>query len=825
MASAKRKLEVVITGDSRNLERAFGRSAKASETFGRRITRGAGKGMLFLGKGAAAAAVVGVAAVGVSLVKAGKAAADAEASNARLTAQLKSMGRNNAQVRGQIEQTVQSLSKLGAFDDEDLQDAFTTLVRSSGNVAKSQKDLALVADVARGAQLDLGTAAKLVNRVNAGNIGSLKRYGIALEEGATKEEALAALRAKFGGQAAAYANTAAGAQEAFAVATENAFEQIGIALTPLIIEFSKFAQDVLPKVAAAVSVYLGKAIAWIKTNWPEIRAVLVTVFTALKTVFTQVVVPVAKGIITALAATVSFVRQNMPVIKATAQAVFGWLQANVIPTMRTIGRVVATVVGAMAYVWREHGTTIKRILTPVYNTFKTIITSALIIIRESVEFWLALIRGDWGKAFGSLKTIARTALDAVIAILTMYPRMAFEAARTIGVRMVEGVKAGLASMYGEIKAYLERQIRSIVNNLNPFSPVEHGGQLIADRLSDGIIRGLRDRRGDVSGALTATVRDAVQSARGNLAGLTGGLAGMLGTLFGANSAEGKRLREIRAQQKREDAAREKARLEAAVASAETDQDRAQAQQDLNDWLLEQEAQSLEEAIANKQTQYENDIANLTTSFNNGVISAEQFRDSLSAIVGGQTGAELGAAFASEFGQHLRSIAAQVQELIGFTGVGAGAGAVSPAGTAFDEQMSAWENRKRELEDALRDARQDAKAEKSPGKSKITKAEQERIDKAKAALDAHNKNRPRRMAMGGVLRRPVLAGEAGPEAVLPLSSGRAQRMLASAIDGVDRAGGRRATVINVTVNGNEFSARDFARKLQPELERLVGFGQV
>ena len=184
---ATRKIEVAITGDSRDLERAFRRSGKSADTFGRKLTRGAGKGMLFLGGGVATAAIAGLAGVSVGLVKAGKAASEAEASNARLRAQLKAMGKDNTAVRGQIEQTVQSLSKLGAFDDEDLQDAFTTLVRSSGNVAKSQKDLALVADVARGAQLDLATAAKLVNRVNSGNVGALKRYGIALEDGATKE--------------------------------------------------------------------------------------------------------------------------------------------------------------------------------------------------------------------------------------------------------------------------------------------------------------------------------------------------------------------------------------------------------------------------------------------------------------------------------------------------------------------------------------------------------------------------------------------------------------------------------------------------------------
>lgn len=824
---ATRKIEVAITGDSRDLERAFRRSGKSADTFGRKLTRGAGKGMLFLGGGVATAAIAGLAGVSVGLVKAGKAASEAEASNARLRAQLKALGKDNTAVRGQIEQTVQSLSRLGAFDDEDLQDAFTTLVRSSGNVAKSQKDLALVADVARGAQLDLATAAKLVNRVNSGNVGALKRYGIALEDGATKEQAIAALRAKFAGQAEAYANTAAGAQEAFAIATENALEQVGVALTPLIVEFSKFARDVLPRVAAAVSVYLGQAITWLKANWPQIKAILAGVWEGLRFAFENIVKPVTKGVIVAIGAMVSFVRANMPAIRAAAQATFGWIETNIIPTVRAVAQAVQTAVATMTRIWREHGSDIKAVVSPIYNTLKTIITSALVIVRESVEFWLALIRGDFSTAFGSLKTIVFTAFRAVLTVMSTIPRMMFEAAKIIGREIVEGIVSGLGGLYGRVKAKLESDLRNVVDRLNPFSPVQHGGVLIATRLADGIISGLEKNRAKVAKKLSATVRQAVYDARGNLSSLTGGLAGMLGTLFGETSAEGKRLREIRAQQKREEATREKARLEAAVAAAETDEERAQAKQDLDDFLLEQEAQSLEDAITNRQAQYEKDIANLTASFNDGVISAQQFRDQLSALVGGATGAELGYAFASEFGAQLEAVVGQIAALAGFPTGAAGPGVTSPAAAKYEEDLKKWQDRKKSLEDALKDAREDARKEDSPGKKNITKGEQERIDAAKARLDAHLARRPKRLAMGGVLRRAVLAGEAGPEAVLPLSSGRAQRMLADAMDAADRINGRGGgtTVVNVTVNGNEFSAREFARKLKPELDRVVGFGTV
>lgn len=823
----QRKLEVVITGDSRQLERAFGRAGKSSESFGRKLTRGAGKGMLFVGKTGAVAAVAGVAAVGVGLVKSAKAASEAEASNARLAAQLKSMGKNSVETRNQIEDTVQSLSRLGAFDDEDLQDAFTTLVRSSGNVAKSQKDLGLVADVARGAQLDLATAAKLVNRVNAGNVGSLKRYGIALEEGATKEEAIAALRAKFAGQAEAYGNTAAGAQEAFRVASENALEQVGVALTPLIVEFAKFAQDVLPKVATAVSVYLGQAIAWLKQNWPQIRAILVGVWEALRFAFVNIVQPVARGIITAIGAVVGFFRANMPAIKATTQAAFGWIQTNIVPTVRTVANGVARLVGFMTEVWRNHGETIKAILRPFYNAAKEIITSALVIIRESIEFWLALIRGDWAKAFDSLKTMVGAALRGVTAVIRNVGGAIVSAAANLGSRLIDGIVNAIRGGASRLKSTLEQMLRDIVNNLRPFSPVEHGGAIIAGKLTDGMIVELGKRRGKVAAKLSEVVRGVVMDARGNLSGLTGGLASMLGAIYGESSADAVRAREIRNQQRETERQRERERLDAAIAQAETDEERAQAQRDLDDWLLDQEAQRLEESVTQQQAAYERNIANLTAEFNNGAISAQKFRDELTALVGGNTGMELGYAFASEFGAQVQAVANQIAALIGFpTGAG-GPGVTSPAAAQLEEQLDAWRKRRGTLQEALRKAREDARADDSAEGKKVTPAEQKRIDKAKAALDAHLARKPKALAMGGVLRRAVLAGEAGPEAVLPLSSGRAQRMLAEAMDAADRINGRSGgtTVVHVTVNGNEFSAREFARKLKPELDRVVGFGTV
>jgi len=76
-----------------------------------------------------------------------------------------------------------------------------------------------------------------------------------------------------------------------------------------------------------------------------------------------------------------------------------------------------------------------------------------------------------------------------------------------------------------------------------------------------------------------------------------------------------------------------------------------------------------------------------------------------------------------------------------------------------------------------------------------------------------------LADGGILRRAVLAGEAGREAVIPLDANAGRVALARAMSDAG-AGNMGGTTIVVNVAGNEFSAEDFARKVAPELRRQI-----
>ena len=168
------------------------------------------------------------------------------------------------------------------------------------------------------------------------------------------------------------------------------------------------------------------------------------------------------------------------------------------------------------------------------------------------------------------------------------------------------------------------------------------------------------------------------------------------------------------------------------------------------------------------------MANLTASFNAGLISAQDFRTQLTAIVGVQAGQDVGAAFAYEFQQALATVLAQVDELSGKAAQRVvGPGATRPQGIA-----------------------EAGRKPKPKGKPKAKKA-----------------------AGGAYLRRAIIAGEAGPEAILPLEGSTSRRVLARAMQDAGGVGAGGGTVINLTFNG-VLDAREAARVIQPELNRIV-----
>jgi hypothetical protein len=124
----------------------------------------------------------------------------------RLDQSLKNVGQSYAGNKDAIEAVIEATQRKTNFGDEQQRDALQKLVTIGGQWQGSLEALKVTTDLAAGAGMDLNAAALLLGKAIAGETGSLSRYGIVLEKGATQTEIMAALTAQFGGAAEAAAD-------------------------------------------------------------------------------------------------------------------------------------------------------------------------------------------------------------------------------------------------------------------------------------------------------------------------------------------------------------------------------------------------------------------------------------------------------------------------------------------------------------------------------------------------------------------------------------------------------------------------------------------
>ena len=199
-------------------------SAKSTET----AVGGIGRGFNVVT--GAAAGLIGSAVVGF-LSDSARAAAESEAVMARLAVAVDNTGASYDELAPRIDATVLAAQNL-SFDDEDAADALATLTAFTGDASEAMDLLGVTMDIARGKGVSLASASQAVGKAATGQVAALSRMGVAVEEGATAQEALAAAQQTFAGQAEAYSETTAGAFDRLTTTLGNFRESIGGMLGP-----------------------------------------------------------------------------------------------------------------------------------------------------------------------------------------------------------------------------------------------------------------------------------------------------------------------------------------------------------------------------------------------------------------------------------------------------------------------------------------------------------------------------------------------------------------------------------------------------------------
>lgn len=394
--------------------------------------------------------------------------------------------------------------------------------------------------------------------------------------------------------------------------------------------------------------------------------------------------------------------------------------------------------------------------------------------------------------------------------------------------IAEGVRASGPSVGGAIGDVIRQGIQQAKNENGIKSPSEKTARELGAPLAQGTAKGINDKKGTVATALVGAMKSAVASAKSNAISLAGSLASMFGQAM--VSGDTGRLGDLERGLAADQSARQESALQRAVREAKAEEaakaaaingaeDAAQAQRDLeaatqarldaeaqmSDFYRQREIENLRTDIQTRQGQYETDINNLAAQFGRGEISAQQFSDSLTALIGGERGAALGGAFALQFSLALDALKTQLADITAISG----SQGVGPSGPSTERPLDTWDRDVANVRSRL-EGDWDKKGEGWKKANPKSKWVAKKLEEWKSANKAKYGVA---LAQGGITTGPTnaLIGEAGREAVLPLEGPRARRML--------RSTGIGGPTVNLTFNG-VLNAKDAARMLRPELDRLV-----
>ena len=310
---------------------------------------------------ASGAAVIGIRQAAVALQDLLMASSSQEDALVRVNTALQAQGTLTPLVAQQYEALASQFQQTTIFGDELISEMQALLIQI-GDVMPAQMESALVAatNLAAGLRIDLRTATELVGKAFAGETGTLKRYGIVIDEATLKAggaaAVLEAINDKMGGQAQAQAATYSGQMKQLANQYGDVKERAGQLL----------AQAILPLLEAFTSLS------------PQTQTVI-----SAAVILGGVLGPVALG----FTGIVSAVTLLLPVLSVALPAAF----AAVMPFLGPAG-LIAAGAAAVVVAWKNWDQ-IAGIAQGVYQGVKTWLVDAFAAVVESVRQKIEAVTG------------------------------------------------------------------------------------------------------------------------------------------------------------------------------------------------------------------------------------------------------------------------------------------------------------------------------------------------------------------------------------------------------------------------------------------------
>lgn len=187
---------------------------------------------------AALPAAAALAGLGFAAVKASQAAMQEQKEMELLAFTLQRVTGASKETVDANEEFIAGLQRTTLFSDGELRPALASLVQTSGDLAKSQKDIQLAMDISVATGVPLIAVTDALGKAFNGNFKSLKALSPALndniKEGQGLDQIFGELNKTFGGATAAATDTAAGRMKQLQNQMSDLQESIGASLLPIV---------------------------------------------------------------------------------------------------------------------------------------------------------------------------------------------------------------------------------------------------------------------------------------------------------------------------------------------------------------------------------------------------------------------------------------------------------------------------------------------------------------------------------------------------------------------------------------------------------------
>jgi len=527
-------VKVAIIGDASKLRSAVDDANGALGSLG--------KGFSAIG-GLAKSAALGVAALGGGIVAAGMAAKPLIDAASDMNETISKVGVIFGEAAKPIQDFAKNatrnfgLSERAALDASATMAVFGKAAGLSGNelVSFSTDMVGLAGDLRSFFNTSPEDAIAAIGAALRGESEPIRRYGVLLDdatlrarafemglissvkEGLTPAQRALAAQAEIlaqttdaQGDFARTADSAANRQDRLAAEVDNLKSKLGQALLPT---FTKLLGFLIDKVVPAIETHvvpamgqlaqfietkvvpaLQSAVEWVRTNWPTIQSVILTVVDAIRTAIVFVVDEVIPRLVAAFQAVVVFVQKHWPKVAEVAGKVFDAIRTAIVFVVdEVIPRLVAAFQAVVVFV-QKHWPTIQSVILTVFDRLVAAFQAVVEFVQQNwpkvaevagkvfdaivkaVGVVVAYVKGRWpsisetiSDVMHNVETVVRANVRAVVDVVqALWPLISETISNVMHnvetvVRAVVGVVQALWSTFGDtILSYAQGAWNGIV---------------------------------------------------------------------------------------------------------------------------------------------------------------------------------------------------------------------------------------------------------------------------------------------------------------------------------------------------------------------------